>query len=131
MRAALISLAGIALVSGCAQTDLGAPCHLLASNNTEVPPAPNENIVQSGNGGCENFACVSFHGGTAMCSQACEHVGDACANGMVCQPAMLNPGLLQMLQTRTQGQSTLQPGVNDYVTLTQGITDSLYCGPKK
>jgi hypothetical protein len=123
-------IVAVLLLVSCAQTDLGTPCHLLATNNTEVAPVPFENIVQSGNGGCEEFTCVSFQGTAPICSQACDHIGDACGNSLVCQPAMLNPQLLQMLQARTQGQQTLQPGVDDYVVLTAGITDSLYCGPK-
>jgi hypothetical protein len=130
MRPVAVSVAGVLMVASCAQTDLGTPCHLLASNNTEVSPMPFENIVQSGNGGCEEFTCVSFQGGAPICSEACDHAGDSCGSNLVCQPALLNPQLLQMLQTRTQGQSTLQPGVSDFTVLTAGITDSLYCGPK-
>jgi hypothetical protein len=114
----------------CAQTDLGAPCHLLTTNNTEVRPVPNENIVQSGNGGCEQFTCVSFDGNAPVCSAPCDHEGDACVNGYVCRAALLTPTLLSMLQARTQGQQTLQPGVSDYQVLTAGMTESLYCGPK-
>lgn len=117
------------LAPACARTDLGASCHLLSSTNTEVLPTPRQNIVQSGNGECQQFACVSFDGAAAMCSQPCAHLGDGCGNGYRCRSTVLEPQLMEALRARTQGTDLNHDGVDDYDALTAGLTDSLFCGP--
>jgi len=118
-------------LAACTQSDFGSPCHLLTTANTEVFPSPRHDIVQSGNGECEQFVCVSFAGASPVCSAPCDQVGQSCGNGYVCQPGLLTPDLLQSLRTATAGHYTGTNTVDDFTLLTAGLTTSLYCGPKQ
>jgi hypothetical protein len=118
------------LAGGCASTDLGTPCHLLRADNTEMSPSPGHDIVQSGSGECEQFACVSFNGGTAQCSALCDRMGDPCAGGMTCRQMVLDPDLLAAARARTEGHDDNHNGIDDFQEFLAGLTTSLYCGPK-
>ena len=119
-----LTLVGLVATS-CAKTDLGSPCQLLTPSNVQVSPGPHQNIVQSGNGSCQEFVCTSFNGSQPICSRPCDVEGAACENGLVCQDGLLTPELLKTLQQRTNGTQT-----TEYQQLTSGMTGSLYCGPK-
>jgi hypothetical protein len=117
------------VVSGCASSDLGTPCHLLKSDNTEMAPRPGHDIVQSGSGECEQFSCVSFNGAAAQCSMPCDAEGEACLGGMVCRRTVLDPDLMREARQRLEGHDDDHNGVDDYQDLLAGTSDSLYCGP--
>ena len=103
---------------------------MLRSDNTEVSPRPGHDIIQSGSGECEQFACVSFSGSVAACSRPCDKEGDSCEAGMVCRRVVLDPTTLPLARSRTEGQHALSATTDDYETLLAGLTDGLYCGPK-
>jgi hypothetical protein len=125
IRCVILAAGAAFFLVSCAQTDVGSPCQLLTPNNTQVSTRPNTNIVQSGNGSCQQFVCASFAGGSPICTESCSTEGAACSNGLVCRAALLTPQLLDLLQQRTGGVAT-----PEYQQLTVGMTDSLYCGPK-
>jgi hypothetical protein len=125
----LLAVALAALGAACASNDLGTPCHLLRADNTEAAPRPGHDVVQSGSGECEQFACVSFAGAPARCSRPCAKVGDACEGGTVCQPAVLDEELLAEARSRLEGHDEDHDGRDDFDQLAAGITDALYCGP--
>jgi hypothetical protein len=124
---ALVSL----LAAGCAEGDLGASCHLLRADNTEVSPRPGHDIVQSGSGECMQFVCASFQGGQPQCSEPCTEEGAECGNGWVCRRAVLSPESLAETRRRTEGTDSDGDGKDDARTLTAALTDSLYCGPPR
>ncbi len=124
------ALLAAALVSACAQTDLGTPCHLLRANNTEASPMPQHDVLQSGSGECAQFICASFDGASPVCTRPCAHEGDPCENGMVCRAALLTPQDLALAQQRMQGTDLDHNGVDDFQEWAAGLTDSLYCAPK-
>ncbi len=126
IRTVLLAACAGSLLGGCGQTDLGAPCQLLTPTNAQVSARPNTSIVQSGNGSCQQFVCTSFGGKQPICTEACTTEGSPCSNGLVCRAALLTPQLLDVLQQRTGGVSSME-----YQQLTAGMTDSLYCGPKQ
>lgn len=123
---------GWALVvgGGCAQTDLGAPCHLLRADNTEASPRPGHTIVQSGSGECDEFLCASFEGAQPVCTTPCSAEGDACAQDWVCVRAILGADLLQQVRERTQGMDDDENGVDDYESIAGGLEDGGFiCAP--
>lgn len=117
------------MLGGCAPNDLGAPCHLLRADNTEVTPRPGHVTIQSGSGECEQFTCASFNGESPTCTQACEVEGDACENGWTCRHALLGPERLDEARRRTEGQDIDGDGVDDYAQLLSGLNEALLCAP--
>jgi hypothetical protein len=115
----------------CASSDLGAPCHLLRADGTELAPRPGHDLLQSGSGECDQFTCVSFAGGPAVCSRPCDRVGDGCENGFTCRETVLDTAALQSLRASTEGHDEDQDGVDDFDQLAAGLTESAYCGPSK
>lgn len=122
-------LAVLAMVlAACSETDLGAPCHLLAADNTEQQPRPGHSIVQSGSGECSEFVCASFDGAPPVCSRPCEN-DDACAEPWKCRAALLSPESLEELRARTEGHDENGDGTDDFQALAAGLSDARYCGP--
>ena len=117
------------VLAACSETDLGAPCHLLRADGSELAPPAGHDIVQSGSGECEQFACVSFNGGAPACSRPCTNSGSDCEAGWKCRPLVLDPTSLTLVRERTEGRDEDRNGVDDYQQLVAGTTDSLYCGP--
>lgn len=128
-RRAFVGAAWALAVAGCAASDLGTPCHLLRADRTEVAPRPGHDIVQSGSGECEQFACASFAGAGALCSRPCARAGDGCEGGLVCRSAVLDAAQLGELRARTEGHDADGDGVDDFDELAAGLADSLFCGP--
>jgi hypothetical protein len=119
----------LATLFACAETDLGAPCHLLRRDGTEASPIAGHHVVQSGSGECDRFVCVSFDGAPPACSRPCEREGEACEEGQLCRAALLVPDELETLRLRTEGKDQDGDGVDDFEQLAAGLSESLSCGP--
>lgn len=117
------------LLGACVPNDLGAPCHLLRADNTQVTPRPGHVTVQSGAGECEQFTCASFNGSSPVCTRACDAEGEACENGWTCRHAILGPENLEEVRDRTQGHDRDGDGVDDYEQLLSGLNEALLCTP--
>ena len=125
----LLAVAAFRALASCASTDLGAPCHLLRADGSELEPLASHDIVQSGSGECDQFACVSFNGTAPACSRPCEVDGSPCENGWRCRNLVLDPTSLALVRERTEGRDDDRNGVDDFQQLAAGLTESLYCGP--
>lgn len=125
-----VTLAGLVLLVSCVSSDLGSPCTLLQADNTQAEPRAGHDVIQSGNGACEEFTCASFDGQEPICSRPCTEEGADCEEGLVCRRALLDPELLEETRARLEGQDDDGDGIDDYEQLLAGIVDALYCGPK-
>lgn len=119
----------LSCLAACASSDLGATCHLLRPDGTEVSARAGHDLVQSGSGECDDFACASFDGTAAVCTRPCAKAGEACENGFTCQPTLLDPALLARLRAETEGRDEDRDGRDDFEQLAASLTDSLYCAP--
>lgn len=107
--------------SGCARTDLGAPCHLQDEAGKELQPQPGREYLYLGSTECNSFACLATSGsGGGYCSQACTGPGASCPSGLTCLALSLNPAYLASLQAR------LSP--DRYAQLFGQLGSSYYCG---
>jgi hypothetical protein len=89
------------LATGCARSDLGAPCHLQDQNGAEVHPQPGREYLYLGSSECESFACLATpQSGTAYCSQPCSGPGASCPSGLGCEVLNLDPAYLATMKQR-------------------------------
>jgi hypothetical protein len=130
--AALIAaIAAASVAASCATSDLGAPCHLLRADGTELAPRPGHDLLQSGSGECEQFACASFAGAPAVCTRPCDRAGDGCENGFKCRELVLDAAALDALRAATEGRDDDRDGADDFDQLAAGLHESAYCAPAR
>ena len=116
---AFTTLAAV-LAGGCAQTDLGSPCHLQDANGGELQPMPGRDYLYLGSGECESFACLATGSSQgAYCTQPCTGAGGSCPSGLTCAQLSLSPGYLNDMKAR------LPP--DQYQALFGQLTGSSYC----
>jgi hypothetical protein len=98
-----VALAVVAAIyaTGCARTDLGAPCHLLDANGAELQPQPGREYLYLGSSECESFACLASPGSAGpYCSQACSGPGGSCPAGLSCGQLNVNQDYLDTMKQR-------------------------------
>src|SRR5205085_1115655 len=82
----LWTLATLSLLSACARSDLGAPCHLQDATGAELRPQPGREYLYLGSSECESFACLATPGTSGgYCSQPCSGSGVSCPSGLTCR----------------------------------------------
>jgi len=96
-----VLLTTLFLLSACARTDLGSPCHLQDAAGAELTPQPGRQYLYLGSSECGSFTCLATpasQGG--YCSQACTGSGAACPSGLTCTQLALNTQYLDSMKAR-------------------------------
>ena len=97
----LASLLATLALCACARTDLGAPCHLIDGQGSELQPQAGREYLFLGSSECASFACLAPQGTTqGYCSQPCAGKDAACPSGLVCAQLAIDASYLATLKAR-------------------------------
>ncbi|HEY5677854.1 MAG TPA: adventurous gliding motility lipoprotein CglC [Myxococcales bacterium] len=115
-----VLLSTVVLLSACARTDLGAPCHVENAAGAEIIPQPGRQYLYLGSSECESFACLAMAGASSgFCSQSCSGPGGSCPSGLTCTQLAINQQYLDTMKAR------LPP--DRYAQLFSQMGSTFYC----
>jgi hypothetical protein len=96
-----VALLLLCLAASCARTDLGAPCHLMDPQGSELLPQAGREYLFLGSSECASFACLAPQGQTqGYCSQPCAGKDATCPSGLVCAQLAIDASYLATLKAR-------------------------------